>query len=84
MIRSGFSEAAGGADDGAIVDLKDHPLEALVEVDGVVRWIEGAAGLDVAGAIVVDVLRRWEAATGAEHRRCRQRVASRQDGHIRV
>ena len=65
-----LSEAAGRADDGAVVDLKDHPLEALVEVDRVVRRVEGAAGLDVAGAVIVDVLRGWEAATGAEHGRC--------------
>ena len=43
-----------------VVDLDDHPLEALVEVDSVLRRVEGRrAGLDgVPGRVVVDHRRR--------------------------
>src|SRR5918994_206819 len=64
-----LAEAAGRADDRPVVDLEDHALEALVEVDRVVRRVEIAAGLDVAGAVVVDHLGRRRAPAEAKPRR---------------
>ena len=68
-----LAEAPRRVDDVTRVDLEEHALEALVEVDGVAARVERAAGLDVPRVVVVDHLGRRHAPAHAEHRRRRNR-----------
>ena len=68
-----LAEALGLVHDGTVVDLDEHPLEALPEVDPVLGGVEGRrAGLDAAVRVVVDHLGRRRAAAQADHRRTRE------------
>src|SRR5207247_9677434 len=82
--RSGSAVGEGGnlvegvrwPDDRRVRDRDAHALEALPEVDAVLRRIEDATRLDVAAArIILDDLGRRYAATRADRHRRRPQIA---------
>ena len=77
-------ERVARSDDDRVVDLDEHALEGLVEVDAVFIRIEHAARLHVAGRrprrrVVLDDDRRRDASSDADHGREREAVAARHD-----
>ena len=78
-----LGEAVRRADHSRVVDLDEHPLEALVEVDSVLGGVEHAAHLDVTGGVVLDGGNRGDATAGADDGRCdRGARAGRVDGGV--